>query len=313
VQALLLYLRSESVTSPESDCSQPEPQLLEQFRRWMLQHRGVVASTMDAYGRIIRALLECLGNQPARWNAQGVRGFVLQRGARGASETVVTATRVFLRYMAVAGQVTPGLDHAVPSIASWRLSALPRYIPASEVSRVVASCNVNTSVGARDRAIILLLSRLALRAGDIAALRFNDMDWKDGTLRVAGKGRREVRLPMPQEVGDAILVYLERGRAAFDDDHVFLALAAPLRSLRPQAVSSLVARAIHRAGVKAPSRGAHVLRHSAATNMLRQGSSLDAIATLLRHRSIETTAHYAKVDLGLLREILQPWPVEAPC
>ena len=313
VQALLVYLRSEGVVPPESDRSQPEPQLLEGFRHWMLQHRGVVASTLDVYRPIVRDLLQCLGNEPTHWNAQRVRRFVLQRAARSSSETVVTATRVFLRYVAAAGQVEPGLDHAVPSIAAWRLSALPRYISASQVSQVIDCCNVSTPAGTRDRAILLLLSRLALRAGDVAVLRFDDIDWKDGSLRVAGKGRRQARLPMPQEVGDAILGYLEHGRPHLDDGHVFLAVGVPLRSLRPQAVSSLVARAIQRAGVDAPSRGAHVLRHSAATHMLRQGSSLDTIATLLRHRSIETTAHYAKVDMSLLREILQPWPGVTPC
>jgi len=149
---------------------------------------------------------------------------------------------------------------------------------------------------------------LALRAGDVAGLRLGDIDWCHATLRVAGKSRREDRLPLPQEVGDAMLAYLKRARPGTASDHVFLRMYAPRRPLSRSAISHLVADAIARAGVAAPAHGAHVLRHSAATSMLSRGASLEEIARLLRHRSIQTTAIYSKVHVKMLRRVAQPWP-----
>jgi integrase/recombinase XerD len=166
----------------------------------------------------------------------------------------------------------------------------------------------------RDRAIILLLARLGLRGNDVVRLRICDIDWQKANIRVSGKGRCEALLPLTQEVGDAILTYFHQGRPIVDSDRVFIRAIAPLRPFRSTgAVTRLVARAIGRAGVLTPFPGAHVLRHSAATQMLRQGISLQDISAVLRHRSLETTAHYAKVDVGLLQMVAQPWPEVRSC
>jgi site-specific recombinase XerD len=156
--------------------------------------------------------------------------------------------------------------------------------------------------------MLLLLARLGLRAGDVVGLRLGDLEWKQGRLRVAGKGRRETRLPLPQDVGDAILGYLEIERPAAATDHVFLTARTLIRSIGSSGLHDVVARAIERAGVESPSRGTHILRHSLATRLLREGATLDAIGALLRHRDVSTTALYAKVDIGLLRQVSQPWP-----
>jgi len=180
----------------------------------------------------------------------------------------------------------------------------------------VAACSSNTTVGMRDRAIVLLLARLALRAGDIVHLRLGDIDWKEGWILVSGKGRRESRLPLPKEVGEALAAYVTGARPLVDTDTLFVRSRAPLRGLSSHcAISVIVARAMRRAGINCPSRGAaHILRHSAATTMLRQGASLQEIAAVLRHRSIATTSIYAKVDVLALQEIAQPWPGEVqPC
>jgi site-specific recombinase XerD len=191
---------------------------------------------------------------------------------------------------------------------------MPRYLPATDVERIIEACDSSTLLGARDRAILLLLARLALRAGDIVVLQLTDINWDEASLRFVGKGRRETRLPLSQEVGDAILTYLQLRGTRSGVDALFLSTRAPMdRPLSSVAVSSLVARAIKRAGIVAPSNGAHILRHSAATEMLRQGLSLEDIGAVLRHRSVDTTAHYAKVDLNLLREITQPWPEGTSC
>jgi len=189
-----------------------------------------------------------------------------------------------------------------------------QYVSADAVQRIIDACDATRPEGARDRAILLLLARLGLRAGDIVGLELRDLDWAAARVRVVGKGRREARLPLPQEVGDAILAYLRARRAGVTCDRVFLRARAPWRPLATSScVSAIVKRAMVRAAVAAPTRGAHLLRHSAATAMLRDGISLPAIAVVLRHRSVETTAHYAKVDTELLRSVAQPWLGGAPC
>ena len=158
---------------------------------------------------------------------------------------------------------------------------------------------------------LLLLARLGLRASEVAGLKFTDVDWTHGLLTVSGKGRRQERLPLSQEIGEALLCYLRQGRPPLRTPEVFTSVVAPLRPLTRAGVTHIVRAALRRTGIKAPINGAHVLRHSAATAMLRQGASLAGIGAVLRHRSPRTTAHYAKVDFGLLAEIAQPWP-EAP-
>lgn len=192
---------------------------------------------------------------------------------------------------------------------------MPRYLMADDVERVIASCDDSKPQGIRDRAILLLLARLGLRAGDICAMRVDDIDWREATLRVRGKGRREVRLPLPQDAGDALLTYLEEVRPRVSIDRMFLCANAPIRPLATSAsVSDIVRFALQRAGIaNPPSRGANLLRHSAATMMLRAGATLDAISTVLRHRSSDTTAHYAKVDIAMLQQVAQPWPEGMPC
>jgi site-specific recombinase XerD len=206
------------------------------------------------------------------------------------------------------------LDAAIPRVAHWRLAALPRSLPPDDVERVIASCDPVSPVGRRDRAILLLLARLGLRAGDVAHLRLCDIDWQEAWIQVRGKSRHEARLPLTQEVGQAIVDYLQNGRPRTSLDLVFIRSRAPLRAFGHAAVTAIVARAIKRAGIMRPSRGAaYLLRHSVATSMLRQGASLQDIGALLRHCSIETTQIYAKVDVTALQSIAQPWPEVQSC
>jgi site-specific recombinase XerD len=186
---------------------------------------------------------------------------------------------------------------------------LPRYIDASQIERLIATCDSVTPTGLRDRAILLLLARLGLRAGDILSMRLDDFDWQQATLSVRGKGRRETRLPLPQDAGDAVLAYLKRARPRVQCDRVFYMLNAPTRPLtRSSVVSNVVRSAIRKAGVDAPTKGAHLLRHSAATAMLRGGATLEMVGAVLRHGSPDMTAHYAKVDVTMLQQVAQPWP-----
>jgi integrase/recombinase XerD len=305
------HLTSPALIPPAS-C---EPQLLVEFHHWMQTHRGTTAATLHNYRLPLRDFLATLGAQPAQYTARALRAFILERAQRygiGRAKTVVTAVRMFLRFLIAVGYCPPGLEHAIPTIARWRRASLPTYLSAEAVERVIASCDLTTPMGVRDRAVLLLLARLGLRAGDVTALQLRHIDWQVGTVQVAGKSRRHHRLPLPQEVGDAILHYLDY-RPTGHTAQVFLTTRAPFKSLTYQAVGKIATQGMVRAGIETPIHGAHVLRHSAATQMLRHGVPLSAIGAVLRHASIETTAGYAKVDLPLLQTVVQPWPEEALC
>jgi len=295
-----------------------DPPLLIAFCQWMRQQRGTSESTLDGYARHIRAVLGRLGEEPDKFSARSLREFVIEVSRRcglATGKKCTTALRMFLRFLIAEGKCATGLDAAIPVLAHWRLTALPRYLEAEDVERVIASCDPASPVGRRDRAILLLLARLGLRAGDIVQLRMHDIDWESAWIHVCGKGQRHTRLPLTDEVGQALVAYLEAGRPLTETDAFFVRCRAPFKAFASHcAVSVIVDRALRRAGVRRPSRGAaHLLRHSLATSMLRHGASLQDIAVILRHRSIDTTQIYAKVDVTALRKIAQPWPEVQPC
>jgi integrase/recombinase XerD len=289
--------------------------VLGDFRLWMRQHRGLTETTLDVYQWILVRLLDALGNDTSFYSAEALRAFVLDRARpHGAyrAQSVVVAVRSFLRFLAATGRCRAGLEQAIPGFASWQLSSVPRFLVAEDVERVIGTCT-NDAFGLRDRAVLLLLARLGLRASEVAQLKFADIDWHNGSIAVCGKGRRQESLPLPQEAGNAILRYLNQGRPPLRVPEVFTTVLAPIHPLTRAAVTHIVRSALRRAGIKAPINGAHLLRHSAATSMLRNGASLASIGAVLRHRSPVTTAHYAKVDFGLLSEIAQPWPEASSC
>lgn len=288
--------------------------LLDAFRRWMRGQRGVVDSTLDTYQSTLVDLLTILGDDPKAFTAHAVRAFVLERAkrhSRGRAQAVAVATRAFLRFLVATGQCPVGREHAVPGFANWRLASTPRFLDCKDIDRVIAACDGEDRL--RDRAVILLLARLGLRASEVANLTLAQIDWENGRLAVAGKTRREEWLPLTQEVGDAMIAYIERARPRLPSSRVFITEAAPIRPLTRVAVKCIVRRALARAEIKSAHRGAHVLRHSAATAMLRHGVSLAGVGAVLRHRSPAMTAHYAKVDFVLLSEIAQPWIGRLPC
>ncbi len=289
--------------------------ILEHFRLWMHSHRGLTETTLDVYQGILVGLLESVGDDAHAYSAEGLRAFVLERAHPHGIErakSIVVAVRSFIRFLVASGRCPAGMEHAIPGFASWRLASVPRFLVAEDVERVINSCTGH-AFELRDRAVLLLLARLALRASEVAQLKFSDISWRNGELSVCGKSRRQELLPLPQEVGDAILLYLNEGRPSLQAPEVFTTVRAPLQPLTRATVTHIVRKALRRVGIKAPINGAHVLRHSAATTMLREGASLAGVGAVLRHRSPTTTAHYAKVDFGLLSEIAQPWPKASSC
>lgn len=283
--------------------------LLERYGGYLAGERGLAASTVRYYLDEARGFLAGRGDLAAL-TAAGVSGFVAaecRRRSTGSAKILVTALRSLLRFLVLEGMVTPGLQDAVPSVAGWRGGGLPKALPEGQVAALLASCDRDTVTGRRDFAVLVLLSRLGLRACEAAALELDDIDWRAGTVTVRGKGRRDEQLPLPSDAGEALAGYLRGGRPAGSPGRrVFLASRAPGGGLSAHAVKAIVRYACARAGI-APA-GAHRLRHSAATRMLRAGAPLAEIGQVLRHRSVSTTAIYAKVDHVALAQLAMPWP-----
>ena len=291
-----------------------DPALMIEFARWAREQHGLAETTLGTYRGAILPFIAQLGDDPAVYDAAAIRRFMLGRagtvsGAR--LNGIGVGVRAFLRFLIATGRCQPGLDHAMPRAATWQLTSIPRFLPDADIVRILAACEGERRL--RDRAIILLLVRLGLRASEVARLTFDDIDWRQGSIRLLGKSRREELLPLSQEVGDAIIAYIERARPAMPTRALFLTEIAPLRPINRIAVKCLATAAYRRAGIDCPHKGAHILRPSAATAMLRHGVSLGDVGTVLRHRARAMTAHYAKVDIALLSAIAQPWPGRSAC
>lgn len=289
-------------------------ELVERYRRYLVEERGLVQSTVRYYVMEARSFLTGWvgdgGSRLGELGAAQVTGFVVDQCARrgvGSAKILVTALRSLLRFLLLDGLVAVDLSAAVPAVAGWRGSWLPKAVSAAEVAALLASCNGQCpSVGGRDRAIVLLLVRLGLRAGEVAGLRLDDLDWRRGEIIIRGKGRRDERLPLPVDVGEAVVGYLRRDRPAMTTRAVFIQARAPRSPMTAESVKAVVRLAASRAGLTGIS--AHRLRHTAATQILRAGAPLAEVGQVLRHRSTATTAIYAKVDRDRLRDLAQAWP-----
>ncbi len=311
---LLGFLRAVGAV-PEA--SRPAPAgpsevVLDRYRRFLIEDRGLADAVVVMYetgARLFADFAGSRGRDLGEVDAADVSAFVADHCARPvklAAPELVTILRGFLRFMYVEGIVIAPLAQAVPPVASWSASALPRALPAGVPARLLASCDRSTVAGLRDYAMLMLLTRLGLRCGEIVAMALEDFEWAAGEVVIHGKGRREERLPLPVEVGDAVVDYLRMGRPRTECRVVFLRTLAPLIGLSRASVTQVVYAACGRAGV--PRASAHRLRHTLATDLLRAGSSLGEIGQVLRHRSISTTALYAKVDHDALATLARPWP-----
>jgi site-specific recombinase XerD len=285
----------------------------ERFRGYLSIERGLAKGTVTGYVDAVKPFLAGLDDEGLDLRdlrAGQVTAFVVARcpgQSRGAAKMTVTALRSFLGFLHVEGLIAESLLGAVPSAASWRLSGLPRFLEPGQVQALLDSCDQRTVVGRRDLAILTLLVRLGLRAGEVAGLSLEDVDWRAGELVVTGKGRRSERLPLPVDVGEAISRYLRDGRPGSALDRtVFIRVKAPLRRLSTGGITQVVFAAGQRAGLGQVH--SHRLRHTAATSMLRAGAPLAEIGQVLRHREPLSTAIYAKVDRAALSSLARPWP-----
>lgn len=318
VSELLRFLRARGVCKIADVDPIPADSFVVGFEQHLRHHQGLTPATIETYSRFASQFLhERFGTGEVNLRLLRARDpieFVQGRAKRmrpPALKCVVSAMRSLFRYAQYRGEAAPELVAAVPAVATWTTTPpLPRAISAENAQRAIDSCDLQSSIGLRDRAVLLLLARLGLRAHEIIALCLEDCDWDTGCLRVRSKGGRECLLPMPADVGEAIARYLERGRPASADRHVFLRSVAPIRGFLPgsDAIGSIVRYALRRAKVDAPHAGSHQFRHALAVRMLERGASLAEIGEVLRHRSPQTTSIYARVDIGALRALALPWP-----
>ena len=285
--------------------------LLAEFRMWLDRERGLSPVSVRCYSKQAKYFLAAIGGPAAvsGLDAAKVTAFMVghcRDRSTWSAKAMVTSLRAFLRFAHATGRTAVPLAGAVPAVASWRLSALPRGLPAAEIERLLAGCDRDTAAGLRDYAVLSLLARLGLRGAEAAGLQLGDIGWRAGEVTVCGKGSRTERLPLPAPAGEALAAWLTEGRPACESRAVFVTVRRPYRQLTPEAVRAVMGRACDRAGLER--RGAHRLRHALATEMLRAGASLPEVGQVLRHRSLLSTSLYAKVDQNALRPLARPWP-----
>jgi integrase/recombinase XerD len=318
VTHLLRFLRAQGVSPAARVETTAAEHLAARFEQYLQHQQGLAAATIERYRVVARQFLQARFGGDAvdleSLRAADTIAFVKLQSQRlhpPALKCVVNALRSFLRYAQYRGEVPAALVAAVPRVATWSTTpTLPRAISSEHAQHALDSCDLSTRIGLRDRAVLLLLARLGLRANEIIALKLEDCDWDRGHLRLCSKGRREQLLPMPADVGAAIAAYLQHGRPTSPDRHLFLRSHAPIRGLTPgsDGIGTIVRCALRRAGVNAPHRGSHQFRHALAVHMLQRGVSLREIGEVLRHQSPQTTSIYARVDIDALRTLALPWP-----
>jgi site-specific recombinase XerD len=319
LRQLIGFLRCEGLIAAEKISARrltPAERCAEAFAQHLREVRALARATIVNYVPFVRGFLtDRFRDRPvslSRLRARDVVRFVQRQAPHlhlKRAKLLTSALRSFLRYARYCGEVTLDLAAAVPAVANWSMPSIPRAIEGDQVRQLLASIDRSTATGRRDYAILLLLARLGLRSGEVAFLELDHIAWDAGTVSVQGKGSQRTALPLPRDVGEAIVAYLRHGRPRSTDRHVFLRNKAPIRGFLSQcAIGSIIRHAIHRAGIQAPTTGAHQFRHALACQMLRQGASLTEIGEVLRHRNLQTTTIYTKVDLKALRTLALPWP-----
>lgn len=313
-QAFLGQLREAGTIPPAVDPREDNDRrrIEDDYKEYLVRERGLASATIINYTAIVRDFMVASPMLLDTLCPKDIHAFIRRcshKFSRRRLQLIVTTLRSFLRYLQQRGKISADLATAVPTVANWRRADIPKTITPQQVETLLASCDPATTAGRRDRAILLLLARLGLRASEVVAMRLDDIDWAAGTFIVRGKGSRREPMPLPADVGKALADYLSDGRPVCNTRRVFVCLCAPYRGFsNASSLCDVVKRTLARAGIDAPFKGAHLLRHSLATRLLASGASLAEIGELLRHERLETTQIYAKLDLSTLRSLAQPWP-----
>lgn len=319
LEQFLDHLRKGAVIPDRKPACDPSPlaDILGRYERHLRLERGLVTATVLNYQPFIRRfLVERFREGPFLFREvkpSDISDFVLRHGPSmsvGRAQLMTTAFRSFFRYLFQRGELKADLAASVPAVADWRLSIVPKYLTPEEVERLLKACNLRTASGRRDYAILLLLARLGLRAGEVVALQLDDLNWRAGEILVRGKGLFHDRMPLPADAGKALVSYLRQDRPPCRTRRVFVCMKAPRRGFaHPSTLTTIVRRALDRADLHPTFKGAHLLRHSLATSMLRSGATMGEIGEVLRHRIPNTTEIYAKVDFEGLRSLAHRWPM----
>lgn len=296
----------------DRDAFADDPFDIEGYSLWCFQQQGLTKKTVAANKKTLKRLLPKAPRDLRDCTAAEVRDYVVSLSDRYATSTLNTTAAIvrrYLKYIRVIGRTKVDNFAAIPRFALWHAADIPKHLAPGDLEKLLAVLDDRTPVQARDKAIILTIAALGLRPSDISTMRMQDIDWHRGTIRVGGKGRREIDLPLPQNAGDAIRTYIDVHRIG-DSELLFRKMIAPFdQPLGADGVSFVVRRSVFRAGLlNAPMKGSYLLRHTAATEMIRNGASLDAVSSVLRHKLVTTTMTYAKVDDAMLRSVAMPWP-----
>jgi site-specific recombinase XerD len=318
LRRLLSALRDKGLiaVAPPVELTEQE-QIVEAFSAHIIHERGLSHSASDRHKLLARRFLQevypagtC---EFAILNPEFVIGYVERHALDGSADSgkaMCWSLRAFLRYLHLRGYIADPIADCVPSIRRWRLAGLPTFLPPEKVQKVLDACDRTTAMGHRDYAVLMILAKLGLRASEVATLNLDDIDWQSGTILVHGKGRRQSIMPLRHDVGTAIVAYIRKGRPASTCRRLFLRTLAPQVGFASGCAITMIAKqALQRAGIDGYAHhGAHLFRHSLATDLLRSGASFAEIGQLLRHQSIDSTRIYAKLDIEKLRELSLPWP-----
>jgi site-specific recombinase XerD len=310
---LLQYLEHEGVRAASAVPATPVEELVQRYRRWLVGDRGLAEATVERYVKLARLFLTQrsteLVHSVENLTGTDIVAFLLQESDRlsvGSVKGRVAELRSLLKFLYLQGLTPRPLATVVPPVAGWRDTGVPKAIPAADVQLLLGGCDRSHPTGVRDFAMLMLVARLGLRSAEVARLELGDIDWRAGQIILRGKASRQEGMPLPVDVGEALTAYLTQARPSTRIRQVFLAAKAPMRPIAPGLVSDVTHRACDRAGL--PRIGAHRLRHSLATEMLRRGATIVEVSQVLRHRDLATTAIYAKVDYAALRAVARPWP-----
>ena len=291
----------------------PVEELVQRYRRWLVEERGLAEATVERYVKLARLFLtqrsSGSGHSVENLTGTDIVAFLLRESGRlsvGSVKGRVAELRSLLKFLYLHGLTPRPLTTVVPPVAGWRDTGVPKAIPAADVQLLLGSCDRSDPIGVRDFAMLMLVARLGLRSAEVARLELGDIDWRAGQIILRGKASRQEGMPLPVDVGEALTAYLTQVRPSTRIRQVFLAAKAPMRPIPPGLVSDVTHRACDRAGL--PRIGAHRLRHSLATELLRRGATIVEVSQVLRHRDLATTAIYAKVDYAALRAVARPWP-----
>ncbi|MGY4319238.1 site-specific integrase [Bradyrhizobium sp. JR3.5] len=313
LKRLLSVLREAGMIAPAPP---PPITIFEGFSDYLRQERGLVPGSIICHLPSIRRFLREVcpaGSDLGNISQEGVTRYIKHHARDGSAESgkrMCWSLRAFLRYLHHKGLTRLALADCVPSIRQWKLASLLTYLSAAQVQKVLDGCDRVTPMGRRDYAILMLLAKLGLRAGEVASLTLDDIDWRSGEMLIRAKGRQRAQMPMPPDVGAAVVAYLRDGRPTSSCRRLFLRMLAPRVGFASGCATTMIAKtALERAGVRGYAhQGAHIFRHRLATELLRSGTTLSEIGQLLRHESHDTTRIYAKVDIERLRALSLPWP-----